>query len=214
MGDGVGVAGRNDIFTDFVCDERSGGTLGKTRPRLGRSGDRRGKVFDLHAVRVQRKRRGCGAEAVLVVGVVPDLLRRDIDRLGDVRVRDGPVVVSIIYAGGGVAFRRVPLLDPIGDPDIRSGPLSQSRPGVGPIVRCGDGLNDRTPGVVEREIHGIRANAILVVRVVPDLGDLDVYGVMLVSVRDRPRVAGSDYRRGIMFRNRILAHVVIDLASG
>ena len=175
MGDGVGVAGRNGIFADFVRDERSGGTLGKTRPRLGRSGDRRGKVFDLHAVRVQRKRRGGRAEAVLVVGVAPRLRGRDIDRLRYVRVRDGEIK-TVRDAGHRVAVRDGIFADVVDDQ--RAGIVGLRL--VGPLrlpLRGGghDEIGYRSIIRIERKRDRPGTNAILILRIVPDLfgGDGD-----------------------------------------
>ena len=133
---------------------------------------------DLHAVAPQVDGDGAGTGAVLVIGIVPDLgdLNGGLVNLVGVGQRDLGVLEG---GGGGVVLAGIQLYNGV-DMDLALGLVDQiiglAVPGVAPVVvliqnnRCADG----TVALHELDSDGGGTDAVLVVLVVPDLGDGDI----------------------------------------
>ena len=223
-----GVAIRDGRLLDGPLDERSGGTLKKTRPGVCPAivgGDRR--CGERHVVREEGEGHLDRTDAILVVGVVPHLRDRHGDVGGNVRVREGEVVGAIRIDGGDVEARvvrgRKRLLLDVVDDDLAAGAHGEVLPGEGPFVgvggvgrgedvRRGDEIRRGTSvgDSEEGEGHLAGADAVAVGVVVPDLRHRhgDVGGRVVVDdFPHLPVVRGVDVVSG---GNVILAHEVLD----
>ena len=176
--DGRGVAVHR-VLGDGVGDGLAVGVLGE--PVEGRGpavvGGERRRLAGVGAVRDQVHGDRRRAEAVLVLRVVPDLGDADGRGVGGVGVGDGEALGGRARDGRGVAVHRV-LGDGVGD-GLAVGVLGEPVEGRGPAVVGGERRRLAGVGAVRDQVHGDRrrAEAVLVLRVVPDLGDADGRGV-------------------------------------
>ena len=214
-GGGGVFRGEVGILRHGPGNELSGGVRGQIGPS-SLPAEVGGHIGSGHgdAIRQKRQRHRAGADAVLVVGVVPHLRRRHGDVGGDVRVRDPPGVAG---AGDGVvvALRHGRLLD--GPLDGGSGgTLGKARPDVGPAIvggelRRGDGHVVRKKG----EGHLVGADTVLVVGVVPALRRRDGDDVGRVRVGDgEGKAVREDVGRAgrrVVIGNDGLANVIDDV---
>ena len=160
------------------------------------------------------------AQAFLVVAVVPDLGGRDGRGRGLVRVGDGEAVCGATGDLARVARRHVLLDHMILNFRLCAAYLlilGQAVP-YGHKSRCGDVLGCNVDPIrairalLERERNARRTDAVLVVRVVPDLGGHDGGGLDYVSVDDsiRARHVGGLHRGDVALGCGGLFHEVGD----
>ena len=180
--------------------------------------DRRRAVAHL-LVQVQRHSR---AQAVLVVGVVPDLLGIDVRSLGRVFVGHREFIGAVFAGDAGRIALDGFLGHAVGDQLARLmrrhiGPLHLQRVARGALrdglVLALDGRGFAVAhllGQVQR--HG-RPQAVLVVGIVPDLLGIDVRGLGLVHVGHRVARRGGARDRGGIAGDGVLGHAVDDLGA-
>ena len=218
------VAGGHRSFHHRVDDLHAALTLGQIGPShtlLAVQRDRLSLASDDHSLRVAnllvQVQRHIGAQAVLVVSVVPFLLGGHVDLFGNVLIRNGVIVVSIASGNLGIAIRHRSLVHGVSNGFTR-GLQGQLSPSVAPVVALIQ-FNSLALGLttgIQLHLNRRGTNTILVIRVVPRLGYGHAGLARRVAVGDGDEASfliGLDL--GGVFGHRIFGHGVGDqLAIG
>ena len=204
-----GVVAFNSDFLNGIDDLGAGGELVKIGERAGpvvADAEDQG-LAGIAAVGQQLHGDIIGTLAILIVGVVPNLGDRD-RGLGnfmgvgdDVAVVSGGVTVNSDFFDGVIDGLAV-LVD------------FQTAEGSLPAIGLGEGSGGDI-NAVGQQLHGDRlgADAVLVVVVVPDLGDFDVLLVDIVGVGDHKSGVGAAVGRSVVGEDISLNYSVGDLAG-
>ena len=185
-GDGLRIAGRNSGLVGSIDDRGAVLVLGQVPPSVGPlvalvEGHR---VARSNAVGGQLDGNGRRADLAGVVGVIPDLGHLDGSDLGRMGVGDGAVVLGGA-AGGGVAVDGGLghlVLDLLAVVEARQAGVFD---GVGAVAVVGDGgrlaFDLRQEGQLLGKLFSRQTHAVLVVGIIPDLGDLEVGELVVVG---------------------------------
>ena len=209
----------NRVLSNRVFDHLAVGLLVQLIPAVAPVvGGAQLDGLDDIAVRQQVHRHIIRTIAILVILVVPDLQNLHFGLFDLVRVRDCVGECTVFGLGDGCVILVYLVLGYRVDDILAFGFLVQLRPVVAPAVLLAqlDRINDLA---VCQQVHCyvVRAVAILVVRVAPDLLDLHfgLFGLMAVRYRvGEGTVSSLIDLRGVL-RHFVLGHRVVDfLARG